>query len=125
MAKLKSYRHPVAGSTVITASGKVLVFGGKMGGPGIILTSDEDEQKLLDGIVATPNVPVQETAVTLDAVTGEAVATPDKAPDPSIAQSIADAAEASARAADPSVLAAQSNLAKLIAADTAASAAPQ
>jgi hypothetical protein len=101
----KTFRHPVAGSTVITPSGAILVFGGKTGGFGSLTTDNPTAIELLSALAAAPGNQVEE--VREDAGVD---APASKTPDPAVAGAAADAAANTERAADPKVAAMQANL---------------
>jgi hypothetical protein len=104
----KTYGHRVPGSSIITGTGKVLNFSGSKSGPGFLTTSDPEAIAMLDHLV---RVPISQVYL---ADSPDAVA---PAEDPVIAAAAAAAAQSAERAADPSVVAAQENLGKLIAAE--------
>lgn len=105
-----TFKHLVAGSTFITAKGKVCRFLGKPGLPGTYETSDTEEIAELDILAASPTVQIERVAEE------EAQAAMKKPVDPAIELAAKDAAKPAEAAANPTVVAAQQNLAATIAA---------
>ena len=115
MTTSKTFRHPVAGSTVILPNGSVLAFGGKPGGFGVVVTDNPAALEMLGALAALPGNPVELVSeeAPLDAPA-------EKPTDPSVAASIRDAAANTVRLADPKVAAMQANLQTLLGAEKAA-----
>lgn len=106
----KTYRHLVAGSTIIFKSGKTAVFHGKKGSVGFYSTEDKEEIDALDTIVKSPIVQIEE--VTVPTSQSEEFSKPL---DPAIAKSAEDAAENTMMDANPAISAARSRLSAVIA----------
>lgn len=104
-----TFKHLVAGSTVIMQKGKVCRFMGKPGSIGFYATEDAEEIAFLDGVCASPVAQLERAASETDAAISKPI-------DPSIAQSAQDAAENTMREATPEVAAARDKLATVIAA---------
>ncbi len=123
----KTYVHQVAGASTIMPDGKRLIFAGKTGralqgggwlpgGVGYYTTGKDEEIAWLEEICKAPTSQI--TRLIEDKVRHVEVIEKKEA-DPAINQSAQDAAANSMRAMDPAVAAAQTNLNKTIANDTA------
>jgi hypothetical protein len=109
----KTFRHPVAGSTVITPAGATLVFGGKTGGFGSLTTDSAAAIEMLSALATAPGNQIEEV------IDAEAIDAPaSKTADPAIAASVADATANTERAVDPKVAAMQANLQAVLSAKT-------
>lgn len=108
----KTYRHLVAGSTIIFKSGKTAVFHGKKGSVGFYSTSDKEEIEALGTIVKSPIVQIEEISVPTANTPLEEFSKPL---DPAIAKSAEDAAENTMMDANPAISAARSRLSAVIA----------
>lgn len=104
---MTKYIHAVAGSTVITPTGKVLRFYGKPGTVGELETDIPEETSMLDYLARHPQTQIEFANGDNLAVTKPAA--------PEIAQSVQDAAAPSLHATDAAVEAAQNRLAAVIA----------
>lgn len=82
-AVFRTFKHLVAGSTTILASGKVLTFGGAQGKPGVYETSDPDEIAHLVAMTKSYTSQLVETTEAPEAAVRV---------DPAIAAAAADAA---------------------------------
>ena len=105
-----TYKHLIAGSTLIMPKGKVCSFMGKPGGVGYYTTSDADEIACIDAACKSPIVQmerVKEAALDDGKIS--------KPADPAIAQAAADAAQNTALEANPEVAALRDKLSNVIA----------
>lgn len=98
-----------APNPVVTAT-----FSGKPGAAGFFQTDVPWQISELDKLAKNPQVQVTRVDATLETATD--ASTPAKAPDPAIQQARREVTEQAATAADPKVVAAQDNLAQLLAA---------
>jgi len=123
----KTYVHQVAGASTIMPDGRRLIFAGKTGralqgggwlpgGMGYYTTGKEEEIAWLEDICKAPTSQI--TRLIEDKVRHVEVIE-KKQVDPALADAVEDAAANSRRATDPAVAAAQNNIGKTIANDTA------
>lgn len=108
VAPVITYKHLVAGSTIIMPKGKVCSFMGKPGGVGYYTTSDADEIAYIDAACKSPIVQMERVAAQDDGKIS-------KPADPSIAQAAEDAAKNTALEANPEVAALRDKLSNVIA----------
>lgn len=106
-SKIRVFKHPVAGSTVIMADGTVLEFVGpitgsgptRMVGEGLIETDDPKQIEILVGIAKSKTSMV--TEVVLSPVTGSVAPRVVKPADPALAAAVVDATKNTQVAANP------------------------
>lgn len=113
--KVTTFKCAISGSTFITPAGKTLRFMGPPGGMGHYSTSDAGEIEELMKLDKNPQAQIE-------LVRDEATETTkiDKVPDPSLQEAAAEVLTSAERSADPKVVAAQANMAKILAAGKAA-----